>query len=211
MSSTAKARLINATSTGPPISFCSASSGKWPSWWSWCWDIGGSGCGANIARPIAPGNNLRTDQFRLNVGWRRAIRAITWLSSARMRRSTALICSSSSPSLSEARSLYTGRLFRLFRSNAILKARDMVFYGIDVGFRAKDACPARHSGKGALQGRNGGLVGGTVLLLYLRPFSTAGCSAARLARVVRDDEVGGSNPLTPTRESPHGLAMRALC
>ena len=26
----------------------------------------------------------------------------------------------------------------------------------------------------------------------------SGCSAARLARVVRDDEVGGSNPLTPT-------------
>ncbi len=26
----------------------------------------------------------------------------------------------------------------------------------------------------------------------------AGCSAVRLARVVRDDEVGGSNPLTPT-------------
>ena len=28
----------------------------------------------------------------------------------------------------------------------------------------------------------------------------SGCSAARLARVVRDDEVGGSNPLTPTIE-----------
>ena len=35
---------------------------------------------------------------------------------------------------------------------------------------------------------------------YLRGriFST-GCSAVRLARVVRDDEAGGSNPLTPTR------------
>ena len=29
----------------------------------------------------------------------------------------------------------------------------------------------------------------------------SGCSAARLARVVRDDEVGGSNPLTPTNDS----------
>ncbi len=30
----------------------------------------------------------------------------------------------------------------------------------------------------------------------------SGCSAARLARVVRDDEAGGSNPLTPTKS--HG-------
>ena len=29
-------------------------------------------------------------------------------------------------------------------------------------------------------------------------FIHSGCSAARLARVVRDDEAGGSNPLTPT-------------
>ena len=36
----------------------------------------------------------------------------------------------------------------------------------------------------------------------------SGCSAARLARVVRDDEVGGSNPLTPTTQlKPASLAQ----
>jgi hypothetical protein len=33
-----------------------------------------------------------------------------------------------------------------------------------------------------------------------REQSDSGCSAVRLARVVRDDEVGGSNPLTPTKQ-----------
>ena len=61
-----------------------------------------------------------SDQFKLNVGWRMDMRAITALSFARIRRTMALTCSSSSTSLSFARSLYTGRLFLLFRINAIL-------------------------------------------------------------------------------------------
>src|SRR2546426_11548965 len=34
--------------------------------------------------------------------------------------------------------------------------------------------------------------------LRVGPFSVSGRSAARLARLVRDQEVGGSNPLAPT-------------
>ena len=33
---------------------------------------------------------------------------------------------------------------------------------------------------------------------YIQYRSLSGCSAARLARFVRDEEAGGSNPLTPT-------------
>ena len=36
--------------------------------------------------------------------------------------------------------------------------------------------------------------------------TTTGCSAVRLARVVRDDEAGGSNPLTPTTADSFSLS-----
>src|SRR5204862_8293261 len=45
--------------------------------------------------------------------------------------------------------------------------------------------------------------------LRVGPFSVSGRSAARLARLVRDQEVGGSNPLAPTHRRP-SLAMDSV-
>ena len=36
------------------------------------------------------------------------------------------------------------------------------------------------------------------MCFIIQPPQRSGCSAVRLARFVRDEEVGGSNPLTPT-------------
>ncbi len=49
-------------------------------------------------------------------------------------------------------------------------------------------------------------------LRAMLPILRSGCSAARLARFVRDEEAGGSNPLTPTifRNEPFGERVKGL-
>ncbi len=44
--------------------------------------------------------------------------------------------------------------------------------------------------------------------IFTFALKNTGCSAARLARVVRDDEAGGSNPLTPTTQMKASLQSR---
>ena len=82
--------------------------------------------GANIAVAVNVGKPSGP-QFKLKAGARSTMRAITALSFLRILLTMACTCRSSSESLNRPKSLYTAKLLRLFRINAILYERDISF------------------------------------------------------------------------------------